>query len=44
MVNGFAGRNPDDGVEGFARAPFAVATDIQVDGVWASTAPNGSAS
>jgi trehalose/maltose hydrolase-like predicted phosphorylase len=39
MVNGFAGINPDDGVEGFARAPFAIATDIQVDGVWASNAP-----
>ena len=25
VVNGFAGRNPDDGVEGFARAPFAFA-------------------
>ena len=39
MVNGFAGRNPDDGVEGFARAPFAIATDVQLDGVWASAAP-----
>jgi trehalose/maltose hydrolase-like predicted phosphorylase len=39
MVNGFAGRNPDDGVEGFARAPFAIATDVQLDGVWASNAP-----
>jgi hypothetical protein len=39
MVNSFAGRNPDDGVEGFARAPFAIATDVQLDGVWASNAP-----
>jgi trehalose/maltose hydrolase-like predicted phosphorylase len=39
MVNGFAGVNPDDGVEGFARAPFAIATDVQLDGVWASNAP-----
>ena len=39
MVNGFAGRSPADGVEGFARAPFALATDVQVDGVWASAAP-----
>ena len=39
MVNGFAGTNPDDGVEGFARAPFVIATDVQVDGVWASNAP-----
>lgn len=39
MVNGFAGVNLDDGVEGFARAPFAVATDLQLNGVWASGAP-----
>ena len=39
MVNGFAGINPDDRVEGFARAPFVVATDVQIDGVWASNAP-----
>lgn len=39
MVNGFSGRNPEDGVEGFARAPFAVATDVSLHGVWASDAP-----
>ena len=39
VVNGFAGVNPDDGVEGFARAPFAIASDVEVDGVWASNAP-----
>ena len=39
MVNGFAGIDPDDGVEGFARAPFVIATDVQLDGVWASNAP-----
>jgi trehalose/maltose hydrolase-like predicted phosphorylase len=39
MVNGLAGIDPDDGVEGFARAPFVVATDVQLDGVWASSAP-----
>jgi trehalose/maltose hydrolase-like predicted phosphorylase len=39
MVSGFAGLHPDDGVEGFARAPFALATDVRVDGVWASSAP-----
>ena len=39
MVSGFAGLNPDDGVEGFARAPFALAADVQVNGVWASAAP-----
>jgi trehalose/maltose hydrolase-like predicted phosphorylase len=39
MVNGFAGIDPDDGVEGFARAPFACATDIEIDGVSAASAP-----
>ena len=39
MVSGFAGISPDDGVEGFARAPYALAVDVSVNGVWASTAP-----
>jgi trehalose/maltose hydrolase-like predicted phosphorylase len=39
MVTGFAGLDPSDGVEGFARAPFILATDVQVAGVWASAAP-----
>jgi trehalose/maltose hydrolase-like predicted phosphorylase len=39
MVGGFAGVEPKDGVEGFARAPFATALDVQLDGVWASAAP-----
>jgi protein-glucosylgalactosylhydroxylysine glucosidase len=39
MVNGFAGIHPNDGVEGFARAPFVLATDVQISEVWASTAP-----
>ena len=39
MVSGFAGLEPTDGVEGFARAPFAPAVDVQLDGVWASVAP-----
>ena len=39
MVNGFAGIHPNDGVEGFARAPFVLATDVQLGGVWASAAP-----
>ena len=39
MVGGFAGIDPSDGVEGFARSPFALATDLQVNGVWASRAP-----
>ena len=39
MVTGFAGLDPSDGVEGFARAPYVLATDVQVAGVWASAAP-----
>ena len=39
MVSGFAGINPDDGVEGFARAPYVMAIDVQLAGVWASQAP-----
>jgi trehalose/maltose hydrolase-like predicted phosphorylase len=39
MVSGFAGISPDDGVEGFARAPYLLAVDVSLDGVWASTAP-----
>jgi trehalose/maltose hydrolase-like predicted phosphorylase len=36
IVNGFAGLDPTDGVEGFARAPFALASDIELEGVRAS--------
>ena len=39
MVNGFAGIHPNDGVEGFARAPFVLAADVELSGVWASMAP-----
>ena len=39
MVNGFAGLHPADGVEGFARAPYALALDVRLGGVWASAAP-----
>src|SRR5690242_14887046 len=39
IVSGFAGEDPNDGVEGLARAPFALATDVRLDGVWASTSP-----
>ena len=38
MVNGFAGLDPSDGVEGFARAPYALALDVRLDGIWASEA------
>jgi trehalose/maltose hydrolase-like predicted phosphorylase len=38
IVNGFAGLDPTDGVEGFARAPFALAADVELDGVRASVA------
>ena len=39
IVGGFAGLDPGDGVEGFTRAPYAVATDVRLSGVWASMAP-----
>ena len=39
MVNGFAGLHPADGVEGFARAPYALAIDVRLGDVWASSAP-----
>jgi trehalose/maltose hydrolase-like predicted phosphorylase len=39
MVGGFAGVNPADDVEGFARAPYAFALDVKLDGVAASSAP-----
>ena len=39
IVGGFAGLDPGDGVEGFTRAPYAVATDVRLNGVWASMAP-----
>jgi len=42
MVSGFAGISPDDGVEGFARAPYVMAIDIELNGVWASIAPEWS--
>jgi trehalose/maltose hydrolase-like predicted phosphorylase len=38
MVNGFAGLGVEDGVEGFSRAPFALAADISLDGVRLSRA------
>ena len=39
MANGFAGLGIDDGVEGFARVPFALGADISLDGVRLSMAP-----
>ncbi|MFL5717609.1 MAG: glycoside hydrolase family 65 protein, partial [Chloroflexota bacterium] len=33
MVNGFAGLDLTDGVEGFARAPFPLGADVSVDGI-----------
>ncbi|MBA2382204.1 MAG: glycoside hydrolase family 65 protein [Chloroflexi bacterium] len=38
-VSGFAGISPDDGVEGLGRAPYILAADVSLNGVWASTAP-----
>ncbi|HYH93871.1 MAG TPA: hypothetical protein VD763_11975 [Candidatus Saccharimonadales bacterium] len=38
MVNGLAGLDISDGLEGFARAPFPLAADISLDGVRLSRA------
>jgi protein-glucosylgalactosylhydroxylysine glucosidase len=38
MVNGFAGLDVRDNLEGFARAPFPLAADISVDGIRLSRA------
>lgn len=38
MVNGFAGLDVRDGLEGFARAPFPLGADITLDGVRLSQA------
>jgi len=38
MVNGFAGIDPSDGVEGFSRVPFPLAADLEIDGVRLSSA------
>jgi trehalose/maltose hydrolase-like predicted phosphorylase len=38
MVNGFAGLDVRDSLEGFARAPFPLAADISVDGIRMSRA------
>ena len=38
IVNGFAGADPTDGVEGFAPTPFALAADLECAGVRISTA------
>lgn len=39
MVTGFAGLAQNDGVEGFAPAPYAMSMDVELNGVWASLAP-----
>jgi protein-glucosylgalactosylhydroxylysine glucosidase len=38
MVNGFAGLDVRDNLEGFARAPFPLAADVSVDGIRLSRA------
>jgi protein-glucosylgalactosylhydroxylysine glucosidase len=39
MVNGFAGLDVRDGLEGFARTPFPLGADVSLDGVRLSHAP-----
>jgi trehalose/maltose hydrolase-like predicted phosphorylase len=38
MVNGFAGIDPSDGVEGFSRVPFPLSADLSIDGISLSRA------
>ena len=39
ILNGFAGADPDSGAEGFARAPYPLAGELEIDGVPTSDAP-----
>jgi len=39
MVNGFAGLHPTVEVEAAAQAPYRLAGDLGVDGVWLTTSP-----
>jgi glycosyl hydrolase family 65 len=39
MVNGFAGLDVRDGLEGFARTPFPLGADVSLDGIRLSQAP-----
>jgi trehalose/maltose hydrolase-like predicted phosphorylase len=38
MVTGFAGIDPNDGVEGFSRVPFPLAADVRIGGIALSQA------
>jgi trehalose/maltose hydrolase-like predicted phosphorylase len=38
MVNGFAGIDPNDGVEGFSRVPYPLAADVRIGGILLSQA------
>ena len=40
IVSGFAGLSPEDGVEGLSPAPYVLAIDVALNGVWASVAPD----
>ena len=39
LVNGYSGRHPVVQVESAAQAPYPIAGDIGLDGVWLSTSP-----
>jgi len=39
MLNGFAGEDPDSGAEAFARAPYPVAGELEIDGLSVRHAP-----
>jgi trehalose/maltose hydrolase-like predicted phosphorylase len=38
ILNGFAGMHPEDRVEGFARTPYPLGVDANLDGIWLSEA------
>ena len=40
LISGYSGKHPQRQIEAIAVAPYPVAGDIQVDGVWLSDAPH----
>src|SRR3954470_4310822 len=40
LISGYAGEHPQRGIEAIAVAPYPVAGDVQLAGVWLSDAPH----
>src|SRR6188508_2535562 len=40
IVSGLSGRHPVAGIEAAARAPYPLAADVAIDGLWLSEAPS----